>query len=135
LEQKMASRLGVGVLILIALLSSATAQAGEYTAAAPGMAPEGSPTSETPVPSAQTPPPPAPAGFRYGFYRRSCPPAEYFVREVVAKAIRKNPGIGAGLIRMAFHDCFVRGCDGSVLLDAMPANPRPEKLGPPNCWK
>ncbi|KAG2638638.1 peroxidase 2-like [Panicum virgatum] len=129
----MASRLGVGVLILAALLGSATAQAGygEYTAAAQGMAPEGAPTSETPVPPAQTPPPPAP-GLRYGFYSRSCPPAEYFIREVVAKAIRKNPGVGAGLIRMAFHDCFVQGCDASVLLDATPANPRPEKLGPPN---
>ncbi|RLM84505.1 hypothetical protein C2845_PM04G29310 [Panicum miliaceum] len=128
----MASRLGVGVLILAALLGPATAQAGygyvEYTAAAPVMTPEGAPTS-TPVPPTQTPPPPGP-GLRFGFYRRSCPPAEYFVREVVAKAIRKNPGIGAGLIRMAFHDCF--GCDGSVLLDATPANPRPEKLGPPN---
>jgi peroxidase len=26
----------------------------------------------------------------------------------------------------------LQGCDGSVLLDATPANPRPEKLGPPN---
>ena len=26
----------------------------------------------------------------------------------------------------------MQGCDGSVLLDATPANPRPEKLGPPN---
>jgi peroxidase len=130
----MASRLGVGVLILAALLGPATAQAGygyvEYTAAAPVMTPEGAPTS-TPVPPTQTPPPPGP-GLRFGFYRRSCPPAEYFVKEVVAKAIRKNPGIGAGLIRMAFHDCFVQGCDGSVLLDATQANPRPEKLGPPN---
>ncbi|KAK3125835.1 hypothetical protein QOZ80_7BG0610320 [Eleusine coracana subsp. coracana] len=71
-------------------------------------------------------------GLKYGYYSRSCPPAEYIVRAVVGNAVRQNPGIGAGLIRMAFHDCFVQGCDGSVLLDPTPANPRPEKLGPPN---
>jgi len=27
---------------------------------------------------------------------------------------------------------LLQGCDGSVLLDPTPANPRPEKLGPPN---
>ncbi|KAF7014549.1 hypothetical protein CFC21_028534 [Triticum aestivum] len=69
---------------------------------------------------------------RVGYYNRKCPAAEIIVRSVVGKAVSRNPGLGAGIIRMAFHDCFVQGCDASVLLDPTPANPRPEKLGPPN---
>ncbi|XBI89872.1 hypothetical protein VPH35_027618 [Triticum aestivum] len=69
---------------------------------------------------------------RVGYHNRKCPAAEIIVRVVVGKAVSRNPGLGAGIIRMAFHDCFVQGSDASVLLDATPANPRPEKLGPPN---
>ncbi|CAN6206245.1 unnamed protein product [Urochloa humidicola] len=96
-----------GVLILVSLLGAVAAQA-------------------------QTPLPPPRPRLRFGFYKHSCPPAEVIVRDAVRNAIIANPGLGAGLIRMAFHDCFVQGCDGSVLLDPTPANPRPEKLGPPN---
>ncbi|CAM0906978.1 unnamed protein product [Alopecurus aequalis] len=69
---------------------------------------------------------------KVGYYQKKCPHAEYIVKAVVGEALKTKPGLGAGIIRMAFHDCFVQGCDASVLLDPTPANPRPEKLSPPN---
>ncbi|RLN15880.1 peroxidase 2 [Panicum miliaceum] len=67
-----------------------------------------------------------------GYYRYKCPQAETIVKTVMEKAIGQNPSNGAAVIRMLFHDCFVEGCDASVLLDPTPFSPTPEKLSPPN---
>ncbi|CAN6270209.1 unnamed protein product [Urochloa humidicola] len=40
------------------------------------------------------------------------------VGAIVAKAHAEDPRMAASLLRMHFHDCFVQGCDASVLLDA-----------------
>ncbi|CAL5085888.1 unnamed protein product [Urochloa decumbens] len=64
-----------------------------------------------------------------------CPDAEAAVRQVVHDAIfyQQGPGIGAGLIRLFFHDAFVRGADASVLLKTTAkAGSNTEMEGPPN---
>ncbi|XP_020588657.1 LOW QUALITY PROTEIN: peroxidase 5-like [Phalaenopsis equestris] len=77
-------------------------------------------------------PPPAVNGqLKIGFYNQTCPSAESVVQKTVAAASANNTGILAGLIRLFFHDCFVRGCDSSVLLDST-ANNTAEKDAPPN---
>ncbi|XP_068642511.1 peroxidase 72-like [Aristolochia californica] len=52
------------------------------------------------------------------FYEHSCPKVEEIVKSVVAKAVAKQARNAASIIRLHFHDCFVKGCDGSVLLDS-----------------
>ena len=42
-----------------------------------------------------------------GYYRHKCPQAEAIVKAAMEKAIFQNPGNGAAVIRMLFHDCFV----------------------------
>jgi len=43
--------------------------------------------------------------------------AEIIVESVVQKAVMKEPRMAASLLRLHFHDCFVQGCDASLLLD------------------
>ncbi|XP_050204524.1 peroxidase 3-like [Mercurialis annua] len=67
-------------------------------------------------------------GLEMNFYAKSCPKAEKIVLDFVHDHIHNAPSLAAAFIRMHFHDCFVRGCDGSVLLNTT----SPEKVGPPN---
>ncbi|GKD22883.1 peroxidase 27 [Tanacetum coccineum] len=70
-------------------------------------------------------------GLELGFYKYTCPRVEAIVRKTTANYIYRAPSLAAGLLRMHFHDCFVRGCDGSVLLNST-ANNQAEKDGIPN---
>ncbi|XP_011080738.1 peroxidase 4 [Sesamum indicum] len=51
------------------------------------------------------------------FYEKSCPNVFSVVNSVVKSAVQKEKRMGASLLRLHFHDCFVQGCDGSILLD------------------
>ncbi|GAB4856104.1 hypothetical protein Ancab_024744 [Ancistrocladus abbreviatus] len=51
------------------------------------------------------------------YYATTCPSLQRVVREQVTSAIMKETRMAASLLRLHFHDCFVNGCDGSVLLD------------------
>ncbi|XP_060188666.1 peroxidase 72-like isoform X2 [Lycium barbarum] len=42
------------------------------------------------------------------FYDRSCPKAKEIVKSVVAKAVATEGGMAASLLRLHFHDCFVK---------------------------
>ncbi|XP_073046215.1 peroxidase 10-like isoform X1 [Primulina eburnea] len=53
----------------------------------------------------------------YSFYARSCPQLAMIVSRGVWAAFQNDNRIGASLLRLHFHDCFVDGCEGSVLLD------------------
>ncbi|KAG6522585.1 hypothetical protein ZIOFF_019726 [Zingiber officinale] len=51
------------------------------------------------------------------FYASSCPSLLSTVKSAVQSAIDNERRMGASLLRLFFHDCFVNGCDGSILLD------------------
>ncbi|CAN1216836.1 Peroxidase 25 [Linum perenne] len=70
------------------------------------------------------------AQLRNGFYSSSCPKAEAIVRSTVESAFQKDPSIAPALLRLHFHDCFVQGCDGSVLISGGNAErSAPQNLG------
>ncbi|EFJ12890.1 hypothetical protein SELMODRAFT_123452 [Selaginella moellendorffii] len=62
------------------------------------------------------------------FYNNKCSSFAKTVSDEVAAAMKKDPTIAAGLLRMHFHDCWVRGCDASVLL----SGPNSERQAGPN---
>ncbi|XP_062190249.1 peroxidase 1-like [Phragmites australis] len=66
-----------------------------------------------------------------GFYNKTCPAAEEIVRAETARIVRVSPDLAAAFLRLHYHDCFVQGCDASVLLDSTPNNTA-EKDSKPN---
>ncbi|XP_072963508.1 peroxidase 57-like [Typha angustifolia] len=66
----------------------------------------------------------------YGYYNGKCgnQDVESIIRSIVQSRFNADRKIVAGLLRLQFHDCFVNGCDASILLDG----PFSEKTAPPN---
>ncbi|XP_064965933.1 peroxidase 51-like [Musa acuminata AAA Group] len=64
------------------------------------------------------------------FYQVSCPSVESIVRRAVLKKLNQTIVTVPATLRLFFHDCFVEGCDASVII----ASPRgdAEKDAPDN---
>jgi hypothetical protein len=49
-------------------------------------------------------------GLEYDFYRQNCPQAESIVRSTMARIYMQQNDISFGLLRLLFHDCFIKVC-------------------------
>ncbi|KAI3444213.1 hypothetical protein Pfo_000878 [Paulownia fortunei] len=72
----------------------------------------------------------ASAQLKVGFYNSTCPRAESVIRGVVQQRFSRDRSITAALLRMHFHDCFVRGCDASILIDTTKSKSSEKDAGP-----
>ncbi|XP_047045781.1 peroxidase 1-like [Lolium rigidum] len=59
---------------------------------------------------------PSAAELVFGFYNATCPIAEGVVFAEMRAILQDDPTLAPSLLRMHYHDCFVQGCDGSVML-------------------
>ncbi|KAK9734348.1 hypothetical protein RND81_04G133400 [Saponaria officinalis] len=66
------------------------------------------------------------------FYKRKCPEVEQIVYDVLKKHAQQKPGSIPGVIRLHFHDCFITGCDGSILLTPEKYNNYNSEMGHPS---
>ncbi|KAL2454669.1 Peroxidase 5 [Abeliophyllum distichum] len=64
--------------------------------------------------------PPSKAQLSPSFYSSTCPNALTTIRTSIRQAVSRER-LAASLIRLHFHDCFVQGCDASILLDETPS--------------
>ncbi|KAI3995487.1 hypothetical protein MKX01_007289 [Papaver californicum] len=55
---------------------------------------------------------------QFDFYRTSCPNAENIIRSTVLQLYINQSIVAPALVRLLFHDCFIMGCDASVLLNS-----------------
>ncbi|KAJ1399978.1 Plant peroxidase, partial [Sesbania bispinosa] len=53
----------------------------------------------------------------FGYYHKTCPQFESILNRKVHEWIKKDYTLAASLLRLHFHDCSVRGCDASILLN------------------
>ncbi|XP_021714435.1 peroxidase 50-like [Chenopodium quinoa] len=65
------------------------------------------------------------------YYAKTCPNVEKIVRQAVQKKIQQTFVTIPGTLRLFFHDCFVNGCDASVIIQST-SNNKAEKDHPDN---
>lgn len=66
----------------------------------------------------------------HDYYASSCPSVERVIRKIIRETHRLKPSIAPSLIRVLFHDCFIEGCDASVLLDSNESLTSEKEAGP-----
>ncbi|CAF1700514.1 hypothetical protein Bca52824_043013 [Brassica carinata] len=71
------------------------------------------------------------AQLRPDFYFGTCPHVFDIIGNVIVDELASDPRIAASILRLHFHDCFVNGCDASILLDNSTSF-RTEKDAAPN---
>ncbi|CAO1945458.1 unnamed protein product [Urochloa humidicola] len=55
-------------------------------------------------------------GLSLDFYAKTCPAVDQIVANVTAARYRDFPAAGPAVLRLFHHDCFVEGCDASILI-------------------
>ncbi|XP_057972674.1 peroxidase 7-like [Malania oleifera] len=100
-------------------LTSASAQADDnYHEPPPETVAKGIPSSSTRnIPADQTPPEILPNYLSFNYSRNTCPDLKAVIHRKVNEWIRRDYSLAASLLRLHFHDCSVRGCDASILLN------------------
>ncbi|KAL3616634.1 hypothetical protein CASFOL_039028 [Castilleja foliolosa] len=53
----------------------------------------------------------------YSYYHTSCPQLESIIHKKLDLWLKNDSTLAPSLINLHFHDCIVRGCDASILLD------------------
>ncbi|KAE8671110.1 Peroxidase 7 [Hibiscus syriacus] len=53
----------------------------------------------------------------FDYYHQRCPQLEQIISTKLKSWIAKDHTLAASLLRLHFHDCFVTGCDASILLN------------------
>ncbi|MCL7028493.1 hypothetical protein MKW94_030609 [Papaver nudicaule] len=56
------------------------------------------------------------------YYSNSCPKVEKLISSVTTEMFNEAPITAPSTIRLFFHDCFVDGCDASVLITSKPGS-------------
>nr|AFY97684.1 peroxidase 1 [Pyrus pyrifolia] len=74
---------------------------------------------------------PTSAQLKTNYYANICPNVESIVKDAVTKKFQQTFVTVPGTLRLFFHDCFVEGCDASVIV-ASTANNKAEKDNPDN---
>ncbi|GJN24239.1 hypothetical protein PR202_gb11970 [Eleusine coracana subsp. coracana] len=57
-----------------------------------------------------------------GAYNKTCPQAEEIVLKEMSAILAKSPDLAGPVLRLFSVDCFVGGCEGSILLNSTPNN-------------